>query len=139
VTDYAARLADPSDPLLPILRAWKACGGGRSPSVFMGRPVVTTHQYLNGQQVRSETVEWTPDDLAMAMALEAYEAGLCPGCATPLSETADPKHNPGEPAEYEELETVLCRKCVVRQKVAKRYEDDEFSSAILSVVGVKHS
>jgi hypothetical protein len=135
VTDYAARLADPSDPLLPILRAAKAWG--RSPSVFMGGPVVTTHQHLNGQQVRSETVEWTPDDLAMALALEAYEAGLCPGCADPLSETTDPKHNPGEPAEYEELETVLCRKCVVRQKVAKRYEEDEYSSAILSVVGVK--
>jgi len=75
------------DPALrATLRAARAWGVPLS--VFLGRKQVTTHEYLNGQPVRSTTEPlWLETDRSAAMALELYEADLCTGCGQPMSES----------------------------------------------------
>ena len=74
--DYLERVA--SDPAmrraLQAARSW-----GVRPSEFMGDPVVTVnHLDPGGRVVRSERAGWSREDLEWALALDAYEARLCP-------------------------------------------------------------
>jgi hypothetical protein len=140
VTDYAARLADPTDPLLPVLRAARAWG--RPFSVFVGGPVVTTYAHdAGGRLVRSETVEWTADDTQMAVALETYEASLCPGCGESAAETTDIRHDANydgeDAAPYEELSRVICHRCLARSTAAQAHEGSDYEGAALYTIGVK--
>jgi hypothetical protein len=81
----AERLADPADPLRVLLqaaRSWRV-----PPTVFLRQRTVNS-------------TDWTDQDTSYALALEDYEAGLCPGCNHPLAETsqAGPRRRlpPGE-------------------------------------------
>lgn len=53
-----------------------------------------TTRHLDGAgrvvEVTTREPEWTEDDRVHALALTAYEAGLCPGCKHPLAQTTDP-------------------------------------------------
>ena len=55
---------------------------------------VTTYEYDDaGRLIRSTTVreaEWNEVDRGAALALQAYEAGLCGGCGQPTSQSMDP-------------------------------------------------
>ena len=62
----------PDFRLLRAARAWRV-----APTVFLGHRTVAT-------------AEWTPADTELALELEDYEAGLCPGCNQPLAETTQP-------------------------------------------------
>lgn len=117
MTDYAAQVADNDDPLRSILRAARAWHV--APSVFMGGTVVTTYQHdAAGHAVRAETVQWTPEDMLMAAALEAYEAQCCPGCGGHLEETTSADNE----TRYRTEVSALCHRCVSREVAAKRVE-----------------
>lgn len=63
---------------------------------------------------RSPAEKWTEADSDLAVALQAYEDDLCPGCGFPLSETTDPRADPNNPeAEwgYEATGPVRCYGC----------------------------
>lgn len=95
-------MADDDDPLLRILRAarsWRV-----APTVFLGR-------------VRSGT-DWLPEDTELAMALEDYEAGLCPGCQQSLEETSKPEHQDA----YRPEQPIRCHYCTARALVDETAE-----------------
>ena len=100
-------------------RAW-----GISPSRFLGAKHVVTHEYdAAGRLVRStETPEWTVEDRELAFALMEYEAGLCPGCNQPLSETSHPDHQDA----YRPEHPVRCHYCtsqaIMSETAEKQYE-----------------
>lgn len=54
--------------------------------------MTTRHRDAAGRVVEVTTgePEWTEDDQVHALALTAYEAGLCPGCKRSLAQTTDP-------------------------------------------------
>lgn len=85
-------------------RAW-----GVSPSRFLGS--------------RPETPEWTDQDRELALALDEYEAGLCPGCQQPLDETSDPEHSDA----YRPQEPIRCHYCkmqaLVSETASKQHEN----------------
>lgn len=100
--DYAARLADDTDPLRRLLRAarsWRV-----APTVFLGR-------------IRPGT-DWLPEDTELALALEEYEAGLCPGCQQPLEETSKPEHSDA----YRPEEPIRCHYCTAQALVSEMAE-----------------
>jgi hypothetical protein len=108
-------------------RAW-----GVSPSRFLGRELVQTTSYfygLDGRLVTSRTTteaEWTEDDRRMAMELQDWEATLCPGCQSPLSETTSPENETGYVAGL----PVRCHRCTASAKAMKPYEESEVPSAL---------
>jgi hypothetical protein len=72
----AGRIANPDDPLRVMLQAarrWQV-----PPTVFL--------------RLRTAGGGWSDADTTYAMALESYEAGLCPGCSHPLEETTKRDH-----------------------------------------------
>jgi hypothetical protein len=117
--DWQARIADDKDPLRQLLetaREWRT-----PPHVFMGEPVVTTYSYDHaGRVVRSETVQWTAEDRAAALALRNYEAGLCPGCNHPLEETTKPEH---QYAYRPDGEPIRCHYCTAQALVSGSDDD----------------
>lgn len=112
---------------LETARAW-----GVSPSVFLGREVATRITYdrdLFGTVVAIGHVQeslWNDEDRKMAMELQDYEAGLCQGCRTSLSETTDPANEYG----YVAQAPIRCHKCTASERAMKPYEESEAPSAL---------
>jgi hypothetical protein len=46
---------------------------------------------IRGRVVERGEPEWTEDDLALLLGLQAYEDALCKGCGHPIDEAWDPK------------------------------------------------
>jgi hypothetical protein len=108
----AERVADPDDPLRVLLQAarrWQI-----PPTVFLRQRTVNTR-------------EWTDADTAYAMALEDYEAGLCPGCNHPLAETTQQYHADA----YRPGEQIRCHYCTARALVAEVAEKDEHAAGLM--------
>lgn len=110
---------------LEAARAW-----GVSPSRFLGRePATAVVPALDGSGgwrfVREP--EWLEDDQALALALGIYEAGLCPGCRHPLSETAQPERE----GLYRARPPVRCHRCTASSMAADQYSESPHSSALL--------
>ena len=129
--EWLARVAE--DPglrqTLQAARAW-----GVSPSRFLGREPAVRHIVANGLVVRSEPEpEWTDDDRDAALALQAWEADLCPGCRQPLAETTLPEREdlyvPG-PA-------IRCHRCTASERGAERYKDSPQRSALMIPVDLR--
>jgi hypothetical protein len=108
----AKRVADPDDPLRSLLQAarrWQI-----PPTVFLWVRTVNSR-------------EWTDQDTVYAMALEDYEAGLCPGCNHPLDETTKPEHADA----YRPGERMRCHYCKAQALIAEVAEKDEDSAGVL--------
>ncbi len=112
---YAERMADGADPLRMLTRAAKAWRV--PPSVFIRKRTVNS-------------AEWTDDDTALAMALESYESGLCPGGNHVLAETSRPDHQdayrPGEP--------ICCYQCKAEAMVAEVAEKSDSAGVMFPMV-----
>lgn len=112
---------------LTTARAW-----GVSPSRFLGRELVqrTTYEYdLSGTRtvaVTTTEAEWTDDDRRMALELQDWEAGLCPGCQTSMAETTDPENEGQYVAEL----PIRCHRCTASVKAMKPYEESDVPSAL---------
>jgi hypothetical protein len=102
----AERIADNGDPLRFLLRAarsWRV-----PPTVFLGERTV-------------DASGWTRVDTSYALALEDYEAGLCPGGNHPLAETSKPEHEDA----YRPDPPIRCHYCVAQAVTAKAQEGKE--------------
>jgi hypothetical protein len=110
VAGFAERVADPDDPLRTLLQAAKAWRV--PPTVFLGERTVTTDQ-------------WTGRDTVYAMALEDYEAGLCPGGNHPLAETTLPEHADA----YRPGERIRCHYCKAQALIAEVAEKNQENMA----------
>lgn len=123
MTDWLERVKSDAG----LRQTLQACRGTPL-SVFLGRQVVTVHEYnVAGQMVRStQEPLWTPDDRAAALALAAYEAGLCPGCHDPLEVTTKAENE----GEYRAT-SLLCHRCVAMQQAAEGFKDHPHASALL--------
>lgn len=109
----AERVADDKDPLRYLLRG--ARKWGVPPSVFIGQRTVATDQ-------------WRHDlDTPLAMALEDYEAGLCPGGDHVLAETSKPEHADA----YRPGERIRCHQCTAEALVAETVRDEEHLAGLL--------
>jgi len=112
---------------LQTARAW-----GVSPSVFMGREIRTTITYeydvtgVRSIAVATQEPLWTEEDRAMAMELQDYEAGLCPGCGTPLAETTKAEHE----FAYVAKDPIRCHRCTASQRAMTAHEDKPQASAL---------
>jgi hypothetical protein len=82
------------------------------PTVFLRKRIVNS-------------TEWTDEDTSLAMALEDYEAGLCPGGPHPLAETTRPEHADA----YRPGERILCHYCKAQALVAEVAEKQQESQA----------
>ena len=74
--------------------------------------------------MRKRTVnstEWTDEDTQLALALEDYEAGLCPGGPHPLAETSKPEHA----GAYLRGDEVECHLCTAQGHLAKAMEEKD--------------
>lgn len=125
MTDWQARVK--SDPglrhALGTARSWQA-----RPSVFLGQPTVTTHEYDQaGRLVRSTVAGWSSEDRQMAMAYDTYLAELCGGCGSPLSETTAPENEDG----YMPEPALRCHKCTAREQAAALYEKSPQPGALM--------
>ncbi len=109
---YAERVADDTDPLRPLLRAAKAWQV--PPTVFIRKRTVNT-------------AEWTDDDTALAMVLEDYEAGLCPGGNHPLAETSAPEHADA----YRPAPPIRCHYCTAQASMAEVAQKQERTAGLL--------
>lgn len=88
----------------------------------MGARHVTNYEYdkLSGRLMYTvETPEWTEEDRELAFALEEWEAGLCPGCQQPLSETSKPEHKDA----YVPTAPIRCHYCTVQAQHAETMEN----------------
>lgn len=103
--------------VLIAARGWT----GPSPSRFRGRPVRTDYVLdEHGRVIGSVTdPDWTDDDRDLALALLAYEAGLCHGCGHPLAETTDPNAE-----ETYQGDLVRCHRCTAAEQVAEQYREN---------------
>lgn len=80
--------------------------------------------------VRKRTVDstgWTDEDTALAMALEDYEAGLCPGGNHPLAETTLPEHRDA----YRPGERTRCHYCTARALLDEVLEKEDGAAGVL--------
>jgi hypothetical protein len=96
---YAERVADPDDPLRAMLQAarrWQV-----PPTVFIRK--------------RTNGADWTDEDTSLAMVLEDYEAGLCPGGPHPLAETTKPEHEDA----YRQGVPLVCHYCRTQALIAE--------------------
>jgi hypothetical protein len=108
----AERLADPADPLRVLLqaaRSWRV-----PPTVFLRQRTVGS-------------TDWTDQDTSYAMALEDYEAGLCPGCNHPLAETSRPDHADA----YRPEKPIRCHYCTAQALVAEVAEKDDNTAGLM--------
>ena len=74
-----------------------------------------------------DTAGWTERDSVYAMALEDYEAGLCPGGNHPLAETSRPEHADA----YRPGERIRCHYCTAQALVNEVLEKEENSAGLL--------
>ena len=112
MSTYAERVADDKDPLRYLLRAarkWQV-----PPTVFIGQRTVNTR-------------EWTAEDTRLAMALEDYEASLCPGGDHVLAETSRPEREDA----YRPGRRVRCHHCTGRALVDEVLAKEERSAGVL--------
>jgi hypothetical protein len=79
-------------------------------------------------QVRTvNSRDWTEADTVYAMALEDYEAGLCPGGNHPLAETTLPEHADA----YRPGERIRCHYCKAQALVEEVAGKDEDGAGVL--------
>jgi hypothetical protein len=113
---YAERVADSEDPLRPMLqaaRAWRV-----PPTVFLRKRTMAS-------------TEWTDADTTLAMALEDYEAGLCPGGNHPLAETTRPEHQDA----YRPGVRIRCHFCKAQALVDEVAEkEDDMGGVMVPIV-----
>jgi len=106
--------------VLETARSW-----GVSPSRLLGaeRKSVTVYTHdASGRVVRAETTEepeWTQEDMDGAFSLRKYEAGLCPNCKHPLSETADASHE----FSYHAGLPIRCHRCTAQEIASEAYQN----------------
>jgi len=103
MTGLTERIASDSDPLRFLLRtakAWRV-----PPTVLLGLRTV-------------DTAGWTRQDTDYALALEDYEAGLCPGGDHLLAETSKREHD----GAYRPNDPRRCHYCTAKAVTAKAAE-----------------
>lgn len=113
--------------ILKTARAW-----GVSPRRFLGwEPARTiTHVYAHGCLVRSVEQlepEWDEESRDLAIAFAMFEADLCPGCNSPLSETLDAENE----GRYRASAPVRCHSCTAREQTADAYSDVPQAGSLL--------
>lgn len=72
----------------------------------------------------SEFHSWSVQDRAMALALQEYEAGLCPGCGGHLAETADDENR------WHASKPVRCFKCTAIAGEMEHWEKQPHPQAL---------
>lgn len=100
---------------LSAARAWTV-----PPTVFLGH--------------RADEGPWTNRDRELAEALVIYEAGLCPGCAQPLSESLDPDREG-----WYEVHIQTCAACRAKAAAKSGEEPGELVSVMLDPNYVKRT
>jgi hypothetical protein len=120
---------DPSlRAVLQTARSW-----GVAPSRLMGRePAVTAVPDRDGWRLVREP-EWTDEDRDLALALDAYESGLCSGCRQPLSESTDPDNE----GRYKTDLPIRCHACTALGIGAEPYEESNQPQALRFGVQLK--
>jgi hypothetical protein len=117
VASLAERIADNGDPLRFLLRAarsWRV-----PPTVFLGERTV-------------DASGWTRVDTTYALALEDYEAGLCPGGDHVLAETSKPEHEDA----WRPNPPTRCHYCTARAVVAKADKAQENTAGLYYSFGL---
>ena|SRR4249919_2313057 len=105
--------------MLRAARSWRV-----APSVFLGqRSGAVYERDVSGRVVR--IVDWTLSDTELALALEGYEAGLCPGCQHPLAETCKPEHKDA----YRPDPPIRCHYCTAEASTSETAEKQHERSA----------
>lgn len=117
--------------ILEAARAW-----GVSPRRFLGwEPARVTTYRLDelGRILEALTTvepEWDDEGRDLALALESYDADLCPGCRHPLAETTRPEaeewFTPGD--------LIRCHRCTAAAQTAEIHKDAPHPSAVLFTV-----
>lgn len=111
---YAERVADDSDPLRTLLEAAKAWHV--PPTVFIRKRTVNC-------------TEWTDDDTLLAMALEDYEASLCPGGPHVLAETSKPEYADAYRPDSEKR--IRCHKCKASALLAEVTSKEDDTAGVM--------
>jgi hypothetical protein len=77
-------------------------------------------------------VDWTAEDAELALALEDYEAGLCPGCQQPLDETSKPEHKDA----YRPAPPIRCHYCTAQALISETAEKqhERFAGLLFPIV-----
>lgn len=83
--------------------------------------------------VTTVEAEWDADGRGLALALTEYEAGLCPGCRHPLTETTAAANEERYVAEL----PVRCHRCTATDQVSARYQDSPSPGALLVPIRLK--
>lgn len=101
---------------------------GLSPSRFLGRPVVTTHELDEHGRLTRTVIDpdWTDEDRALAIAFDRWDAGRCPGCRGRVEETTDPGHEDGYV-----VDVVRCHACTAIAVEAPGYQKNPHPSALM--------
>lgn len=115
--------------VLTAARAW-----GVSPRRFLGwEPTVHVTPQIRGGWTLKADPEWDEESQALAVALAAYEADLCPGCQQPLSETTLPERE----GQYVAQLAVRCHRCTASSIGAEKYADTPHAQALLLPVELR--
>ena len=123
-----------SDPglrrLVEVARSW-----GVSPSVFSGRPLITSYVYDDlGRMVSSATESsWTEDDRDLAAGLVEWEANLCGGCRRPLTETTDPQNE----ERYDAKVAARCHCCTAVDIAQNALQERQHPGALMLSVELR--
>lgn len=73
--------------------------------------------------------KWLKSDTLLALALELYEASLCPSCGQPRDETFDPLHdgdNPNRTATYVVSKPIRDHACTEMSRAKKVLEEADY-------------
>jgi len=123
---------DITDPghrgILETARSW-----GVPPSVFLGRRVRSLIEEHDGVRTLVQEPLWTEDDLQAALDLTGYEAGLCPGCKHPLSETTALENE----ERYFVPHPIRCHRCTATEQAQELFQDRPSASALLIPVELR--
>lgn len=125
--------------LRAVLRA--ARSWGVSPGRFLGNEPARTYTLERDDVGRVARIvehtdpEWDGQSRELALALEAYEVGLCSGCRQPLSETTDPAAE----GRYVSDPPILCHACTALSIGAEPYQEHAHAQALRFGVRLKPS
>jgi hypothetical protein len=111
---YEERVADDRDPLRGLLEAarrWRV-----PPTVFIRKRTVNS-------------AEWTDDDTMLALALENYESGLCPGGPHVLAETSKPEH--ADAYRPDTAKRLRCHHCKASALLAEVTANEEDTAGVM--------